>query len=66
MQESRVLPQNKAPHLPVFPLVPLKQRKGLQFTGDRSTSPPPTFMLLMPNLQWDYFVKSLLETQGLQ
>ena len=36
MQESRILPQHKAPHLPVFPLVPLRQRKGSRFTCDSS------------------------------
>lgn len=34
MQKSRVLPQNKAPHLPVFPLVPLRQKKGVWLMGD--------------------------------
>lgn len=34
MQESRILPQDKAPHLPVFPLVPLTQRKGSRLIRD--------------------------------
>lgn len=42
MQKSRVLPQNKAPHLPVFPLVPLRQREGARLIGDSSQSLPPT------------------------
>lgn len=51
MQESRVLPQNKAPHLPVFPLVTLRQRKDSRLIYDSSYSLPPTSWHRMPNLQ---------------
>lgn len=36
MQKSRILPQNKAPHLPVFPFVSLRQRKGSRLICDSS------------------------------
>lgn len=70
MQESRILPQNKAPHLPVFPLVPLRQRKGSRLICDSSV---PSSHFHASNaqanlLQWTTFWKESagLQTQGLQ
>lgn len=63
MQESWILPQNKAAHLPVFPLVPLRQRNGSKFIGDSCMSLSPASMHVTASpqqaslLQWDYILK---------